>query len=201
MKTGFVFLSLIFFSVFALFSKEKCEYSFDPSTTKVKFAAFKFTEKARVEGQFDSFKVIGNPSAFSMQDLARKVKFSVLVESINTGNAERDGKIKKYFFNEMKNTKELSGYFRNIKISNQSGTGELVLRMNQRERSVPVTLTLNDTEVKLQGSLDVLDWNAQKSLESLNRECSALHTGKDGVSKLWSEVEISLITQLKKSCK
>lgn len=201
MKTKLVFLSLLFLSVSVLFSKEKCEYSFDPSATKVKFAAFKFTEKARVEGQFDSFQVIGNPTAFSMQDLARKVRFSVLVESINTGNPERDSKIKKFFFNEMKNTKELSGYFRNIKISKGLGTGELVLKMNQRERSIPITLTLNDVEVKLQGTLDVLDWNAQKSLEALNRECSALHTGQDGISKLWSEVEISLITQLKKSCK
>ncbi len=201
MKIQLVFLSFFFLKISSLFSYEKCEYSFDPTATKLKFAAFKFTEKARVEGQFDSFSVVGNPSSSKLAELARKIRFRIKIDSINTGNPERDGKIKKYFFGEMKNTKELSGYFRNVEISNQHGKAELILKMNQRERSIPIGLTINDTEIQLKGVLDVLDWNAQKSLEALNKECNALHTGNDGVSKLWSEVEISLVTQLKKSCK
>lgn len=200
MKPRFVLAAVFLVKSFSLFGND-CVFSVDSSLTKVQFAAFKFTEKTRVEGKFDSIQIIGNPSASNLSELGRKVKFSIDINSLNTGNPDRDGKIKKFFFGEMKNTQALTGYFRNIKFANNSGQAELILKMNQRERSVPVSFTLSENDFNLKGKIDVLDWNAQKSLESLNRECNALHTGKDGVSKLWSEVEIFLTTQLKKSCK
>ncbi|MCX7999951.1 MAG: YceI family protein [Leptospiraceae bacterium] len=200
MKRRFVLTALFLVKSFSLFGND-CVFSVDSSLTKVQFAAFKFTEKTRVEGKFDSIQIIGNPSASTLSELGRKVKFSIDINSLNTGNPDRDGKIKKFFFGEMKNTQAITGYFRNIRLYSNNGQAELILKMNQRERSVPVSFTLSENDLNLKGKIDVLDWNAQKSLESLNRECNALHTGKDGVSKLWSEVEIFLTTQLKKSCK
>jgi len=199
MKLIFYFSTL--FLTVSLFPSEKCTYSFQPKDTNLGFAAFKFTEKVRVEGKFDKFQVLGNPSGKDLVDFGRKVKFKIEVDSINTGNPERDGKIKKFFFGEMKKTSEITGYFRNIQLNSNSGNAELILKMNQQERTIPINFTLNDNQLSLKGTLDVLQWNAKNSLEALNKECHALHIGKDGVSKLWSEVEIFLTTTLLKTCK
>jgi polyisoprenoid-binding protein YceI len=186
---------------FPLIAKELCFFSYDPSQTKLGFAAFKFSEKARVEGGFERFEVLGQPRAKSLEEFARKVKFRIDVNSVNSGNPERDGKIKKFFFGEMKGSSEITGYFRNIKVQDDIGTGELILKMNLQEKSLPIQFSFIDGKLQLKGLLDVLNWNARSSIEALNKECNALHTGSDGVSKLWSEVEVFLTTTIKTDCK
>lgn len=197
--------TILFFVFFllnlALIAEERCNYSFQAAETKLGFAAFKFTEKARVEAKFDSFLVLGKPTGKNLSDLARKVKFKIDVNSVNSGNPERDGKIKKFFFGEMRNTSEITGYFRNVKINAGVGQGELIVKMNQQERSIPIQIHLKEDKLELKGTMDVLQWNGRASIEALNKECSSLHTGTDGISKLWSEVEIFLTTTITKDCK
>ena len=40
--------------------------------------------------------------------------------------------------------------------------------------------------------MDVLNWNAKSSLDSLNLICKELHEGLDGISKNCSEVAINI---------
>ena len=40
--------------------------------------------------------------------------------------------------------------------------------------------------------MDVLNWNAKSSLDSLNYVCKELNKGLDGISKTWSEVAINI---------
>ncbi len=40
--------------------------------------------------------------------------------------------------------------------------------------------------------LDVLLWNGEEALKTLNKECYELHTGTDGISKLWPDVDVVL---------
>jgi hypothetical protein len=201
MKSIFFFI-FIFVSFGNLFSGSICEYSYDHSKTKFIWTAFKFTEKAGVNGTFDKVGILGNPKGETIKDFAHKIKFQIPVDSVNTNNPDRDAKIQKFFFGEMKSTTKIYGYFRNIKWQNESGTAELVLKMNNQERSVPVSFILKDNKnLELRGTIDLFKWGAHKSIESLNKECNALHTGKDGVSKLWNEVDILLTTELNYNCK
>jgi len=54
--------------------------------------------------------------------------------------------------------------------------------------------------LSLSGTIDLNSWNAQSSVDSLNVICHDLHIGADGVSKLWSEVDLEIATILSKDC-
>ena len=40
-------------------------------------------------------------------------------------------------------------------------------------------------------TVNVMEWNGQEAMDSLNVACFDLHKGADGVSKTWSEVDIN----------
>jgi hypothetical protein len=38
--------------------------------------------------------------------------------------------------------------------------------------------------------MNLENWDALAAVASINKACEALHTGKDGISKTWSEVAV-----------
>ncbi|MCB1141316.1 MAG: YceI family protein [Leptospiraceae bacterium] len=197
---------LLYFLLIAIFSlpvyAETCTYSYDNSQTSVKWIAFKFTERTGVEGSFTKIEVKGSPKGNSLEEFADRVSFKIHTSSVSTKNPERDEKIAKFFFKEMKKTDFIEGSFQNTKIKGKTGTADLILRMNEVEKTVPVQFMIkNRKEIEMKGKIDLLLWKAQNSIDKLNKECNTLHTGKDGKSKLWNDVEISLSTTLKLICK
>ena len=40
------------------------------------------------------------------------------------------------------------------------------------------------------------DWNADAGLAALNNECEELHKGEDGISKLWPDVNVTVVSRL-----
>jgi hypothetical protein len=40
--------------------------------------------------------------------------------------------------------------------------------------------------------MDITNWNPLDALASLNKVCEILHTGRDGVSKTWSDVALNI---------
>jgi hypothetical protein len=40
------------------------------------------------------------------------------------------------------------------------------------------------------GVMNLENWDALAAVASINKACEALHTGKDGISKTWSEVAV-----------
>jgi hypothetical protein len=181
---------------------ENCELKYDPLKTKMRWMAFKFTERTGVEGTFDKISVTQGLKSSTIQDLAESIKFKIDINSINSNNIERDTKIKNIFFLSMVDTKEIIGEFRNIKINNEMGKAELYLKMNNKENITPVAFILkNGKELELKGKIDLLQWNALKSIEALNKECEILHKGKDEKSKLWNDVEVYITTELIKICR
>ncbi|HNH10755.1 MAG TPA: YceI family protein, partial [Leptospiraceae bacterium] len=192
----FAVLGLLSVSV-SVFSAD-CDLSFDPSSTVLKWKAFKFTEKTGVEGSFTKVEALESKSAKSVVLLAEGLKFSIDTASVHTNNPDRDAKISKFFFGTMKETSKITGNFRKVKLSGSSGTADLVLKMNGETKTVPVKFTVADNvKIELKGTVDLNLFRAQKSVDSLNKECNAQHIGKDGKSKLWNDVEISLNTVLK----
>jgi len=181
---------------------ENCELKYDPFKTKMRWMAFKFTERIGVEGTFDKISVTQGYKNSTIQDLAESIKFKIDINSINSNNIERDTKIKNIFFSSMVDTKEIIGDFRNVKINNELGKAELYLKMNNKENISPVVFILkNGKELELKGKIDLFQWNAAKSLEALNKECEVLHKGKDEKSKLWNDVDVYITTELIKICR
>ncbi|WP_010177994.1 YceI family protein [Aquimarina agarilytica] len=160
----------------------------------VEWTGYKFTEKKGVKGKFKLINVINAPLAQTPIAAFNGVDFSIPVSSIFSDNAIRDGKLMKLFFGFMDNTELLTGNF--------VTKGEQIvlnLKMNNVTKEIPLTHTVSDRHVKLEGSLNILDFGAEKAFNSIHKACEVLHTGADKVSKTWEDVKIEAIVFLKES--
>ncbi|MFM7024306.1 MAG: YceI family protein [Flavobacteriales bacterium] len=176
-----------------------CTYSYDSSATEIGFGAFKFTEKKEVKGSFLSFDVTGTKESDTLLNVFSAAKFTVSVASVSTGDISRDYKIKTNFFGTMDSTTLMTGWVKSV--DTDSSRVIVAFKINNVEKDLVLNYTVSGDELELKGSLSLLDYKAQKSVDALNKACKDLHKGTDGVSKTWSDVNIYIKTKLKNSCK
>ncbi|MCB1321843.1 MAG: YceI family protein [Leptospiraceae bacterium] len=175
-----------------------CQYTYDPATTELKWTAFKFTDRVGVGGTFDEYQVSGTEAdATSPQAAVRNLKFSIQGPSVNSDNPERDAKIAGSYFGLMENTGTIEGSVK----SAGADEGVVTILMNGVEKDIPVTVEMSGvSQMKVSGNIDVNDFNAQESVQKLNEVCSEKHTGEDGASKLWPDVDFTITTTFKRDC-
>lgn len=107
--------------------------------------------------------------------------------SVNSGDAIRDPKLRNSFF-KIFNTDEIKGEL----LDAENGKGALELKMNDQVNATEYSYSLNNDTLFINTHLDLTQWNGKAALDTLNKECNVLHTGTDGVSKLWSDVDVVL---------
>lgn len=177
--------------------KEVCTYNYSADSTVIGWTAFKFTEKKGVSGVFDQSEVlIAAPSEDMLQTLAG-ASFTIPVSSINSNNPVRDEKLKNSFFGSMETTEIISGVVKSISDSE----AVIEITMNGQSKEYTGTVSTDGLKVSFSTTIDMVDFEAQHAVDSLNTVCSAEHTSEDGSSKLWSEVDINVETVLVKTCK
>lgn len=179
---------------------KKCQYSYDASTTKVAFTAYKFLNKTGVGGTFNTVNISGEATADTPTEVIKKMNFEIPVNSLDTKNAGRDEKILKFFFGTI-NTQTISGKV--VSIDTTKGSMELSISMNGQTQNVDGTFKLEGEVFTFNADIDVTKWNGESGIKALNDECKELHTdvaNGDKVSKLWPDVSISFTTTLKKNC-
>ena len=178
-----------------------CFYAFDANNeTSVKWTAFKTNEKIGVGGQFDEVMVTGGEKSTKITDVINTIKFSITTASTNTTNEARDKKIIDSFFGTMVTTDLIIGQLENAEGDNNSGTCKALLTLNNVEKEVTLKYTLTDNVLNLTGEMNINDFDAQSSLTALNEVCSEKHTGKDGESITWPNVELNITSTLSKDC-
>ncbi|MFA5297439.1 MAG: YceI family protein [Lutibacter sp.] len=168
-------------------------YSVDAKATKINWTAYKTTAKAPVKGQFTEVTIENAKKASTPLEALNGLKFDIPVSSLFTNDTIRDGKLKKFFFGAMKNTSLLSGTVNTI----NETSGSVSLKMNGITKDLPVTFVVKDNIVTIEANMELNDWQAEVALNTLHEVCKELHTGKDGISKTWSDVKIEVITDLK----
>ena len=170
--------------------KSDASYVLNKAKNKIAWTAYKFTEKTPVKGQFRKINITGGGEGNTIKEAINNAEFAIPISSIFTQNSERDYKIKKFFFGIMQDPELLSG---KLMLENDS-IGHAHLTMNGITNKLPFKYTITDQSFTMSTKMDVLNWNAQSSIDSLNTICKDLHKGLDGISKLWSEVAISVNT-------
>ena len=129
---------------------------------------------------------------------AATAQFDIITGSVNSNNTERDYKISDSFFGTMVNTATISGKVLSL---NDDGSGAISLTMNGVEKEIALDWkATSENRLKLSAAINVNDWSAKPSLDSLNGVCTAVHTGKDGVSVLWPDVEIEVFADFTTDC-
>lgn len=198
-------LILVLFVVFQMTScgsdkkeekkKQKSDAAFvlSEAKNKVEWTAYKFTEKTPVGGQFRKINITAGGEGSTAKEAISNAEFSIPISSVFTKNSDRDYKIKKFFFGIMKDPELLKGKF----VIETDSSGQLQVTMNGITNNLPFTYTLEGKKFGMTTKMDVVNWNAQSSIDSLNAVCNDLHKGLDGVSKLWSEVAINATIDFK----
>lgn len=175
-----------------------CTFSIPtPDSTKIAWTAYKTTDKVGVGGSFTEFEISGLKEANTLEEAVAATTISIPVASVFTKNPERDTRIKKFFFGVMDETTTLTGSIKEL----ENGNGKFSLTMNGIETSLPFIYKIEEEMLVLSTTMDVASgWNAQAAIDALNEECKDLHAGADGVTKLWSEVDLVIKTPITKSC-
>lgn len=172
-----------------------CTYTYNEGATTISWTAYKTSEKVPVGGGFNSY-VVEAVSGTNALDVVKSMSFSIETNSVETNNPDRNTKIAEHFFKSI-NTEKITG-----KVKDLSGDGSAVvtITMNGVDFDTKGDYTLEGENFSFKAVIDVSSWNGMSGIEALNTVCKDLHTGEDGVSKLWSEVEISFQTTLKSDC-
>ena len=160
------------------------------------WTAFKFTERLGVDGGFDAITVTPGTGGDEAWKAIDGMKFQIDTASVNSGNPDRDRKIKEHFFGTLRETATLAGRIK----ANSPGKATVTLTMNSATHSVVVDVSPAAPVLHLKGAIDMETWGGGPAIAALNQACDAVHKGEDGVSKLWSEVELAVSVQLEKTC-
>lgn len=172
-------------------------FSLVEDSTKVSFVAYKTTEKVPVGGQFTKINISNFGQGATAFEAMNGTEFSIPVSSLFTNDATgtRDPKILEFFFGVMENTELISGVFK-VEGGNKCS---IDVTLNGSTQNIPLEYsTVNDTQFIFDGVMDLENWDALDAVASINKACEALHTGKDGVSKTWSEVAVHAEVLLEK---
>lgn len=197
-----IILSLLLLTIFSFTSCKKNKkkeakpieklFSIDSKTTVINWIAYKTTSKVPVKGQFSKLTIENPKKAPTIMEALNGLKFSIPVSSLFTNDTIRDGKLKNFFFGTLKNTQLISG---TIKMNNET-SGLADITMNGISHALPVTYIISDKKVSIFAIMDLDNWQAQAAIAALNAVCKDLHSGIDGVSKTWSDVNIVVSANL-----
>ncbi len=173
-------------------SEEQKGISYDVAAAKVKWTAFKLTERVGVSGTFHEVSVTAGGEG-SVENVLSNGSFSINTSSVDSNDSIRDPKVRKSFFGTF-NTPTITGKI----VSASSGSGQVELMMNSMTNTVPFEYIASDSALVLNTSIDVTNWNGADAINALNSVCTLLHTGADGVSKLWPDVKVQVTIPVKK---
>ncbi|MBL7715167.1 MAG: YceI family protein [Bdellovibrionales bacterium] len=174
--------------VFATNSSANC-LTVDPKLIKSEWTAFKFTEKKAVKGSFSKTEITLPKDPKNLSTLILGTQAKIDGRSVETGDPGRNANIASGFFEKMKGGPEIRVSFTSVK-KNQV---KAQLKMNGSTRTVTFKMIENDKEVLLESTIDVLeDLKASAPFESIQALCKDLHKGADGISKLWTTVDLKI---------
>jgi hypothetical protein len=181
-------------------SDTECIYTLINDSSAVNWTAFKTNERIGVGGHFDEIKVWTPDNAISPKNILIGTSFDIITTSVNTGNTERDPKLIKYFFTTLTDGHIIKGEIISAKGNSSTGEGMIKMMFNGITNKIPYSYQIKENKIILKTGINLDEWDGANAVKTLNAECYDLHTGKDGVSKLWPDVEIQVIAQFKKDC-
>lgn len=181
-------------------AQTECIYSVVNDSTAVNWTAFKTSARVGVGGHFDKVKVWTSDNAQSPKDLLVGTSFDIVTTSVNSGNKERDPKLIKYFFSTLTDGHIIKGEIVTAEGNSSTGEGIVKIMFNGMAKKIPYTYSIKQNKVFLKTGINLDEWDGSNAVKSLNTECKDLHTGDDGVSKLWPDIEIEVVALFKKNC-
>ncbi len=172
-------------------TSSKLVWTFNPDASNIKWTGFKTTDKIGVHGEFKQFNIKGIDKDVSLANTIQHALVKVNIFSVFSGNESRDKKLIASLFQKMSSTDMIEG--RVLKIDDKNHTADVVFNMNAHEKKVTMSMNVDESKgvIQLKGKIDLIkDFGADEAMAIFHEACKDKHTGKDGISKTWSEVDI-----------
>ncbi|WP_234859222.1 YceI family protein [Aquimarina aquimarini] len=189
-KNSILFIAICIVLILSSCSSDKDEisakYQLSSAKNNVEWTAYKTTEKTPVKGTFSSIEVTSHGEGNTLKEAIENVEFNIPISSVKSEGREYN--IINFFFKAMDNTSLLSG---KIKLTDDT-TGYVEITMNGTRENLPFTYTIEGEKFKLNATMDLSKWKADKAIKSLNNQCKLLHQGSDGITKLWNDVSLEI---------
>lgn len=165
-------------------------------STKVSFTAYKTTEKLPVGGKFQKINISKTNSGTTALEALNGTEFSIPVSSLFTNDptGTRDPKLLEFFFGALKDTELISGV-----VIVEGDKSSIDVTLNGETQNIQLAHEIDGNKITFTGIMELENWNAMNAVASINKACEILHTGKDGVSKTWSEVAVKAEVILQKN--
>lgn len=197
-------LSIILFALIAASAgAESCPakkqvYKLVPGSVKFEWTAFKTNEKLAVSGGFTSILVEAPTQAKNPDALLAGVSFAIDGMSVSSGSPERDKSLQESFFGKFQPNANIEGDIRQA----QDGKALVELRLNGTTHQIPLTYILQEANqfVEAKGKIDMLEAALHGPFAAIHEHCKLLHTGADGVSKTWTDVELKVSARVMHTC-
>ncbi|MBN20274.1 MAG: hypothetical protein CL678_03215 [Bdellovibrionaceae bacterium] len=176
----------------------ECLYSIDSKKSQIGWKAFKYSEalKAGVPG---SFKKVAYKETYkpNLEKALQATPVEIDLQTVDTKNPGRDQTLTKSFFTLILG-KKIKARFLKMKASKAL----VAIQLNKKTKTVEMKVKKHsENHWSLEGSIDLLaDFGLKKQFESLHQACKGLHTGSDGISKTWTDVELHAEVYFKKKC-
>lgn len=199
--TSLLLASTLSFSAFSK-SQSECTFSGNPKNVQVVWTAFKTTAKTPVKGRFNQTKLDGNTSAPSLSALLRGLQIEIDGTTVETDNPARNATLQQFFFEKFAGSPKIAASVVKVEGDDQKGQLTLKIQMNGVAKQTILSYAVNsDGVLEAKGSIDMMNFRLQAPFDSLHGACEDLHKGSDGVSKTWTQVDLSVTGKFQKSCK
>jgi hypothetical protein len=168
-------------------------WSYDHTSTSVKWTGFKLESRAGVSGEFDSIIVNNFTTGPNAAEAMTGVTFEIFTQSVNSKDSVRDWKLATILFGGME-TEVITGEIKSI--DEAEGSAVIAVILGGTSVDVPMTYEMDDDNVvKLSGSIILPTWSdaAKTGFDALAEACKEKH---EGVT--WEDVELNVWTKLVK---
>jgi len=178
----------------------ECNYTLGANATSVYWTAYKHSGKVAVKGKMDSVVVTGTESASTPADALSNAKVHIYTASINSKDDVRDKKLREIYFGTMANTEIISGDLISLEGSSTEGKCTFNLAMNDTTQMVVGSYIVNGVTVQIRFTIEPVSWSAEDAIAKLGEACAEKHTGEDGKTVFWPDVDILVEVVLDKDC-
>lgn len=175
-------------------AKDGTIYQYDGSHTVLTWTAYKFTSKAAVTGTFPDIRVTNTAPNTTAAATLQNAHFTVFEETMMSNCMLRDSNIYNRFLRKFEVPANISGQVVAVSGTNDTGNMKVLLTINGVTDSVNMAYSLKATTLTAKTSVDLSRFNTQNAFDSLAVTCGKFHAGTDGISKVWSTVDISVQT-------
>tara|TARA_B100001540_G_scaffold309865_1_gene326734 strand:- start:147 stop:809 length:663 start_codon:yes stop_codon:yes gene_type:complete len=175
-----------------------CKKGYDKKATKIGFGGFKTTDKVEVKGHFKKFTVDSTIVADTPEEIFANASISIPVDYLETNDIGRNQRLREEYFGKMESTQNITGKI--VNFNKDSSTVKIELTINKVSNEIDFNYNVIEDTLSINGTIDILNFDASSALNAINKACEALHKGADGISKTWSEANIYITSVIKDTC-